>query len=200
MLTAVVFAPLAVLLGQVLARDGLELVPVDDHDRRTRGGRAVPRPRPLAVPRAGARASLRAPRLEPGDTRGDGGRVRRVQPLPRRRRRRVPRLPLHRSVDGARRHRDAAVVHVRRVARLAGHRRRRAPRRSARSSSSAATRRTAGSRPARSCRSPTPSGRSGSSPPGSCSSRSADRSPYTPKEAPWSPSRSLRSTPSGSRS
>ena len=113
MLTAVVFAPLAVLLGQVLARDGLAVVPVDDHVGVLA---AVVQFLGLARWPFLVRHS-REPstsRLQPGDTRCDRGRVRLVQPLPRSRGRRVPRLPLHRSVDGARRHRDAPVVHVRR--------------------------------------------------------------------------------------
>ena len=64
MLTAVLLAPFAVLLGQVLARDGLEARPGRDHSRGAGGGRTVPRSLPLAVPRPGARANLRGSEFE----------------------------------------------------------------------------------------------------------------------------------------
>ena len=51
-LTAVLFAPLVVLLSSAIGDADATLLAVADDDRRARRGRAVPRPDPLAVPGA----------------------------------------------------------------------------------------------------------------------------------------------------
>jgi hypothetical protein len=99
-LTAVLLAPLAVLLGQVLARDGLGLVPV-----ATTVGVLAAVVQFLGL----ARCAFLVPALartyeDPNSSpaaREDGGDVRLLPSLPRCRRRRVPRLPVYGSLDCA---------------------------------------------------------------------------------------------------
>ena len=119
MLTAVLFAPLAVLMGQVLAPDGLAVVPT-----ATVVGVLAAVVQFLGLPRwpflvpALARAQV-DPASTPAMTRSDQGGLRRLPPLPRGWDRRMPRLPVHRSLESSGRHCDAPVVRVRGVARLA---------------------------------------------------------------------------------
>jgi hypothetical protein len=99
MLTAVLLAPLAVLLGQVRASDGLAIVPT-----ATVVGvlAAVVKFFGLVrwsflVPTFGQ--EVRRSRLKRGNARDDRSCLRVVPYLLRRRDRRMPRLPLHRSLE-----------------------------------------------------------------------------------------------------
>ena len=148
MLTAVLLAPLAVLLGQVLARDGLEIVPV----ATTIGvlaatvqflglarwpflvpalARTYEDPNSSAATREATAVVFDSFNRYLGVAVGE-----------------CLGYLLHRRLDRARRRRDAPVVGVRRLAGLAGHRSSAHCSSSVRSSSSAASRRTAGSWPA----------------------------------------------------
>ena len=65
-LTAVLFAPLVVLLSSAIGDADPTLLAVADDDRRARRGRPVPRPDPLAVPGSLPRPGRRRPEREPG--------------------------------------------------------------------------------------------------------------------------------------
>jgi len=120
MLTAVLLGPLAVLLGQVLARDNPRRAAHSDRRWCPHGRRAVPRACSLAIPRSGTSACLRrfASSQATRDAStvafesfhrylgiGIGG---------------MPRLFPYRRMDDARRRRDAPVLRVHGVARLGG--------------------------------------------------------------------------------
>ena len=101
-LSALLFAPLVVLLSRSHRRRRRDPARGRDDDRSARLRRAVPRARPLAVPRPVPRSRRGRARCEPGPARGGRRRLPVLQPLPRRRRRRAPRLPADGRLERAR--------------------------------------------------------------------------------------------------
>jgi Domain of unknown function (DUF4386) len=95
-MTAVLFAPLVVLLSQAIVDADQTQLALATTVRRPRRDRAVPRVDPVAVPRALSRTCRIGARRH-ADSPGSGRRRLPVlQPVPRRRHRRAPRLRLGR--------------------------------------------------------------------------------------------------------
>jgi hypothetical protein len=95
-MTAVLFAPLVVLLSPGDWRRRPDAARARDHRRRPRRDRAVPRVDRVAVPRALPRTCRIGARRQAGSAGSGRRRLPVLQPVPRRRRRRAPRLRLGR--------------------------------------------------------------------------------------------------------
>ena len=160
-LSALLFAPLVSPALAFHRRRRRDPARGGDDDRSAGVRRAIPRARALAVPRPVPRSHRSRARCERGPARGGRRRLPVLQPLPRRRRRRAPRLPADGRLERARGRGPAPDGRGAVVAGRGRHRGRRRP-----DALLARVRRAASSPPAGSsqamwCRSPTSPGRSG---------------------------------------